>query len=124
MLLVIGPSRVGKTTCLRLLEKRWLDQSRAQMHQDPGFMPFASMTATEPDTSRFDWQTYDRAVLRGLQDPCVDGKTASIPTREVREAMEAALLQRKPIAVIVDEAQHCAKATSGRRLQDQLDQVK
>jgi len=124
MMLVIGPSRVGKTTFIRLLEKRLLEQSRAQMEQDPGFIPFASMTAAGPDTSRFDWQTYYRAVLRGLQDPFLDGKTARIPTRELREAMEAALLQRKPIAVIVDEAHHFAKATSGRRLQDQLDHLK
>src|SRR5207244_9772544 len=41
-----------------------------------------------------------------------------------REAMEAALLHRKPLAIIVDEAHHLAKATSGRRLQDQLDQLK
>jgi hypothetical protein len=38
--------------------------------------------------------------------------------------MEAALLHRKPITVIVDEAHHIAKATSGRRLQDQLDHLK
>ncbi len=124
MILVIGPARVGKTTFIRLLEKRLLEQSRTRMAQDPGFIPFASITATGPDTSRFDWQTYYRTVLRGLQDPFVDGQTARIPTRELREAMEAALLQRQPLAVIVDEAHHFAKATSGRRLQDQLDQLK
>ena len=124
MILVIGPARVGKTTFIRLLEQRLLEQSRTQMEQDPGFIAFASITAAGPDTSRFDWQTYYRTVLRGLQDPFVDGKTARIPTRELREAMEAALLQRQPLAVIVDEAHHFAKATSGRRLQDQLDHLK
>ena len=38
--------------------------------------------------------------------------------------METALLHRKPIAVIVDEAHHLAKTSSGRHLQDQLDQLK
>lgn len=124
MILVIGPARVGKTTLVRLLEERLLSQAKAQMGADPGFIPFASITVAGPEASRFDWQTYYRAVLRGLQDPFVDGKTARIPTRELREAMEAALLHRKPLALIVDEAHHLAKAASGRRLQDQLDHLK
>ena len=124
MVLIIGPPRVGKTTFVRLLEERLLEQSGARLQQDPGFIPFSSITVAGGDTSRFDWPTYYRAVLRGFHDPFVDGKKARIPTRELREAMEAALLHRKPIAVIVDEAHHLAKAASGRRLQDQLDHLK
>src|SRR6266700_5148885 len=104
MVLIIGPPRVGKTTFVRLLEERLLEQSRAHMEQDPGFIPFSSITVAGPEASRFDWPTYYRAVLRGLHDPFVDGKTARIPPRELREAVEAALLHRKPLALIVDEA--------------------
>jgi len=122
--LVIGPSRVGKTTLIRLLEERLLAQGAHQMERDANFIPFASITAAGPNASRFDWRTYYRAVLRGLQDPFVDGKIARIRERELREAMETALLQRRPIAVIVDEAHHLAKTSSGRHLQDQLDHLK
>jgi hypothetical protein len=124
MVLVIGPSRVGKTTLIRLLEERLLAQARNQIERDSSFIPFASITAAGPNASRFDWRTYYRAVLRGLQDPFVDGKIARIRERELREAMETALLQRRPIAVIVDEAHHLAKTSSGRHLQDQLDHLK
>lgn len=124
LVLVIGPPRVGKTTLIRLLEERLLAQAKGQMERDPGFIPFASITTAGPDASRFDWRTYYRAVLRGLHDPFVDGKIARIRERELREAMESALLQRKPIVVIVDEAHHLAKTSSGRYLQDQLDQLK
>jgi len=124
MVLVIGPSRVGKTTLIRLLEERLLTQAKSQMERDASFIPFASITAAGPNASRFDWRTYYRAILRGLQDPFVDGKIARIRERELREAMETALLQRKPIALIVDEAHHLAKTSSGRHLQDQLDHLK
>lgn len=124
MVLIIGPSRVGKTTLIRLLEERLLTQAKSQMERDASFIPFASITAAGPNASRFDWRTYYRAILRGLQDPFVDGKIARIRERELREAMEMALLQRKPIALIVDEAHHLAKTSSGRHLQDHLDHLK
>ena len=124
MVLVIGPSRVGKTTLIRLLEERLVRLAKSQMERDASFIPFASITAAGPNASRFDWRTYYRAILRGLQDPFVDGKIARIRERELREAMETALLQRRPLALIVDEAHHLAKTASGRHLQDQLDHLK
>ena len=124
MVLVIGPSRVGKTTLIRLLEERLLAKSKELMLSDPSFIPFASITASGPDTNRFEWAEYYRAVLRALHDPFVDGKVARIRTRELREAMETALCERKPLAVIVDEAHHLAAAASGSRLQSQLNHLK
>ena len=124
MVLVIGPSRVGKTTLIRLLEERLLAKCKALMVSDPSFIPFASITASGPGTNRFDWAEYYRAVLRALHDPFVDGKTARIRTRELREAMETALIQRKPLAIIADEAHHLAEAARGSRLQSQLNHLK
>lgn len=124
MVLVIGPSRVGKTTLIRLLEERLTSMSKAQMLSDPSFIPFASILAAGAGTNRFEWAEYYRAVLRALQDPFVDGKVARIRTRELREAMETALLERKPLAIIVDEAHHLAEAARGSRLQSQLNHLK
>jgi len=39
MVLVIGPSRVGKTTLIRMLEERMLARTKALMVSDPSFMP-------------------------------------------------------------------------------------
>ncbi len=124
MVLVIGPSRVGKTTLIRLLEEQLLIKSKALLTSDPHFIPFASISAPESETSRFEWVEYYRAVLRALHDPFVDGKIARIRTRELREAMETALRERKPLAIIVDEAHHLAAAASGSRLQNQLNHLK
>ncbi len=124
MVLVIGPSRVGKTTLIHLLEERLQALSKAQMLSDPSFIPFASILAAGPGTNRFEWAEYYRAVLRALHDPFVDGKTARIRARELREAMEMALCERKPLAIIVDEAHHLAEANRGSRLQSQLNHLK
>jgi AAA domain len=124
MVLVIGPSRVGKTTLIRLLEERLTSMSKAQMLSDPGFIPFASILAAGTGTNRFEWAEYYRAVLRALHDPFVDGKVARIRARELREAMETALCERKPLAIIVDEAHHLAEAARGSRLQSQLNHLK
>src|SRR5512135_2348768 len=58
MVLVIGPSRVGKTTLIRLLEERLLAMSRASILADRSFMPFASILAAGPDSGRFEWAEY------------------------------------------------------------------
>jgi energy-coupling factor transporter ATP-binding protein EcfA2 len=124
MVLVIGPSRVGKTTLIRLLEERLLVRTKELMVSDPSFIPFASILAAGPGTNRFEWAEYYRAVLRALHDPFVDGKVARIRARELREAMETALCERKPLAIIADEAHHLAEAARGSRLQSQLNHLK
>jgi len=53
MVLVIGPSRAGKTTLIRMLEERLLAKCKALMAADPGFIPFASILATGPGTNRY-----------------------------------------------------------------------
>jgi len=124
MILVIGPARVGKTTLIHLLEERLLAYAKAQMQRDPHFIPFASITAPEPGSGRFDWIDFYKLVLRQLGNPFVDSPTHPIRTRQMREATEVAYLERKPLAIIVDEAHHLAKVRSGRRLQDHLDHLK
>ncbi len=124
MVLVIGPVRVGKTTLIHLLEERLLAYAQAQMQRDPHFIPLASITAPEPGSGRFDWADYYKPVLRQLGNPFVDSPTAPIRARQMREAMEAAYLERKPLAIIVDEAHHLAKTSRGSRLQDNLDHLK
>jgi hypothetical protein len=124
MVLVIGPARVGKTTLIHLLEERLLAYAAARMQADPHFIPFASITAPEAGSGRFDWIDFYRPVLRQLGNPFVDSPTHPIRARQMREATEAAYLERKPLAIIVDEAHHLAEATRGSRLQIQLNHLK
>ncbi len=122
--LVIGPARVGKTTLIHLLEERLLAYTKEQMERDPTYIPLASITAPESGSSRFEWIDFYRPVLRQLGNPCVDSPTHPIRARQMREATEAAYLERKPLAIIVDEAHHLAEAARGSRLQSQLNHLK
>jgi hypothetical protein len=124
MVLVIGPARVGKTTLIHLLEERLLAYAAARMRADPHFIPFASITAPEAGSGRFDWIDFYRPVLRQLGNPFVDSPTHPIRARQMREATETAYLERKPLAIIVDEAHHLAEATRGSRLVAQLNHLK
>jgi AAA domain len=124
IVLVIGPARVGKTTLIHLLEERLLVYAAALMRTDPHFIPFASITAPEAGSGRFDWIDFYRPVLHQLGNPFVDNPTHPIRARQMREATEAAYLERKPLAIIVDEAHHLAEAARGSRLQIQLNHLK
>jgi type II secretory pathway predicted ATPase ExeA len=122
MVLVIGPSRVGKTTLIEKLVERLLERAIERMLLDPAFI--SHVLIDPPGKGRFNWMYYIKAVLRQLGDPFIDRRTPALRTRDYEEAMEEAFIQRKPFAVIVDEAQHLAKAASGPSLQSQLDQLK
>src|SRR5262249_28980015 len=90
---VLGPSRVGKSTLIRILEKLLLEMYHDQMVADDGFIPFASILAPDPGTTHFEWD-YCRAILRSLSDPFVDGKIARLLARDLHEAMETAFVER------------------------------
>jgi AAA domain len=126
MVLVIGPTRVGKTKLIELLEKELLKRARERMLQDPSYMPFASITTDVGEWGRFDWMDYYPAVLEQLHDPFLrSSKNHWMPARDVKNAMIEALLQRKTQVVIVDEAHHLAKAGNrGQRLHSNLDHLK
>lgn len=122
MALVIGPTRVGKTTLIGKLQEKLQERAKKRMLSDPDFIPFVFIDP--PGSGRFEWIGFYRAVLRQLGDPFLDLRIPSLRTRDFLEAMIEALIQRKPYAVIVDEAQHLAKAASNKMRQEQLDQLK
>src|SRR5258708_15993232 len=86
--LVIGPARVGKTTLIHLLEERLLAYATSRMQTDPHFIPFASITAPEPGSGRFDWTDFYKPVLRQLRNPFVDSPVLPIPVGQIHEATQ------------------------------------
>lgn len=134
LLLVFGPTGVGKTTLRLRVEQQLLEAAQGKSAPSPGHMPVVGMEVAVPEAGNFRWRDYYKRALLALEEPLIEhkrqsgeGKSAPTPhvvTADLRWALEQALRHRQPAAFIVDEAQHLKKLSSGRRLLDQLDTLK
>ncbi|BDI18781.1 hypothetical protein ANSO36C_45830 [Nostoc cf. commune SO-36] len=143
IILVIGPSGVGKSTLLRLLYKKIIEQSIANMKINPGWIPIVCVEARAPGKGTFRWKSFYEIILKAVDEPEIqqkisyndngirrdsDGKLI-INTRRTTEdalrlAMENALIHRKPYTLAVDEFQHIGKMAGVELLQAHMDCVK
>ena len=137
LLLVLGPTGVGKTTLRLKVENLLIQQMAEAPCADPGRLPFVSVEVVPSQSGRFCWRDYFRNLLAAMNEPLIDYKVrdksdvhekspvTSLPgDTDLGHAAEQALLYRRPPVVFVDEAQHLARIASGRRLSDQLDVIK
>ncbi|MCU5184257.1 ATP-binding protein [Bacillus cereus] len=142
IIMVFGPSGVGKTTLKRLVEIKIIEELMPQLKANPGKIPVSGIELVSPDLGQFNWKDYYKRVLQALKEPLIEHKISyekvinnemkkkqisNMNPRtapEYRESIEKAFNYRKPLAFIVDEAQHFAKMNSGKRVQDQLDSIK
>ncbi|BAY33693.1 AAA ATPase [Nostoc carneum NIES-2107] len=142
IILVIGPSGVGKSTLQRLLRKKILEESLAQMETDPGWIPIVCVEAPAPAKGTFRWKNFYRIILIAVDEPGIDQKisynfdgirrgsdgqlvVAGRATEDsLRIAMEKALVHRKPYTLAVDEFQHIGKMAGEQLLQAHMDCVK
>jgi energy-coupling factor transporter ATP-binding protein EcfA2 len=142
LIFVFGPTGVGKTTLRLKAERLITEEMLSELHEDRTRVPVVSVEAVAPESGSFNWRDHYKRLLHQLDEPLVDHKlgrqadgslAACIPRfmppskavgTEYRYAVEQAVRYRRPVAVMIDEAQHLGKIPSGRRLLDQLDVVK
>src|SRR6266851_5257253 len=148
--LLFGPSGVGKTTILRQIERRYREMAVSFAHLGQSLsVPLLVMETRPPDGLAFNRADYYRTALKQLGEytyerrTIVDidaettweqkkgrggsarGKAALFnDAPELRRALEETLSRRGVQAVLLDEAQHLLKISSGVRLIDQLDWLK
>lgn len=147
LILIYGPTGVGKTTLRQGIERELLDEAWPDLEEDPSRIPILGLEAVPPELGQFDWIDFYTRALMALNEPLIPYKLADdeldydvpgirrsergrlviqsgVKTRALRRAMENALQYRRPAAFIIDEAQHLQKVAGGRRLQDQMDAIK
>jgi hypothetical protein len=142
LIFVCGPSGIGKTTLLHRVEQKLTEEMRPELEQDLNRVPIVTVEALSPETGNFNWKDFYRRLLIKLDEPCIERKVAPyMQTAEyqrqkqmfigdkpagavLRHSAEQVLKHRRPVALCIDEAQHLASITSGRKLQNQLDCIK
>jgi len=142
IVMVYGPTGVGKTTLRLKIQQLLTDRNLGLMNADPTCVPFVAVEAAATDNGSFSWRDHYRRTLLALSEPMLDHKrqpnwihmiqdsrsqhllgprSAAI---ELRHALESAIIHRRPAAILVDEAQHLTRIASGKRLADQLEVIK
>ncbi len=142
LILVFGPTGVGKTTLRQRIERQLLEDAVISSTTNPGHIPVVAMEVASPDTGSLHWKDYYTRALLALDEPFIADKITydvrdmhrdeqgrlviqrNLTIPDLRRALEKTLLYRQPRAFIVDEAQHFRKMASGRRLLDQMDNLK
>jgi AAA domain len=141
LVMVLGPTGVGKTTLRIKTEQLLTEDVLSKLETDRVRIPGVSVEAIAPESGNFNWRDQFKRLLLHMQEPLVGYKRlpggqrneegephASLASKasgaESRYAVEQALHYRRPLAVLIDEAQHMTKVTSGRKLLDQLDVIK
>ena len=135
LILVLGPTGVGKTTLRLKIEKILGENLSVGLASDPMRFPVVSLEATAAESGVFNWRDHFHRLLLSMQEPLVSYKIdpdrntfgdmiapfrpGRHPTNaEYQHAVEQALRHRRPAAVLIDEAQHLAKvpAVVGSRI--------
>src|SRR5271165_3888168 len=142
LILLMEPTGVGKTTLRAKVEQMLTTEMLPELGADPVRLPVVSVECIAPESGTFSWRDHFRRLLLQMDEPLVDYKlNPEAPVRmgdratrflpgvraagsQFHHAAERALRFRRPAAVLLDEAQHLARMSSGRRLSDQLDVIK
>jgi KaiC/GvpD/RAD55 family RecA-like ATPase len=123
IIIVTGPTGVGKTTLATKIEDQLLKRSLDKMDSDKSHLPVIRVDAVPPEKDmKFDWKDFYTRLLHAFNEPCVSQKQLfedqiymEQPISQVhsmntvaalRRALENTMKMRGTRALIIDEANH------------------
>lgn len=134
LLFVYGPSFVGKSKFTEVLYNEIIQENWEKLHTDREWIPIIRIEAKAPESLNFSFKDLYREMLKELNDPIIKTESnhyiqkKSFGLREtaadLRLAVENALIYRRPLGIIIDEAQHLTRVATGHKLENQMDVIK
>ncbi len=138
VILVLGPTGVGKTTLRTRVEQLLTAESLAALQTDPARLPVVSVEAVAPPSGNFNWRDHFRRMLYEMNEPLIDQKRkmegcdvdvhfmpgikAHGEQYHYAWSRRCATAGHAPFWLMKHSI--LAKMASGRRLLDQLDVIK
>lgn len=131
--LVYGPSGVGKSTLIRKVAEKIINDLMERIKNNPGFIPITGIEARAPDKGYYDWRDHYIRCLLALKEPLVNHKkdvdvsmevNKKDVNRNLRSSLENALKYRETLAFFIDEAQHITFNSSAKSSNNQMNMIK
>lgn len=131
IVLLFGPTRVGKTTLLQKLlrenDKRFADL----IEQDRSVIPSYYVEVPVPENGKVNWRDLNIRALEKLNEPHLDKKGSGgeanfigINGADVRRDLEKTIKNRRTTLGVYDEAQHLTMVVGAKTSQQQQDYIK
>lgn len=140
ILLVCGPTGVGKSTLARHMVEDALRLAADDMNADAGLIPAVYVEAPASGEREFSWRLFFGSILEQLEGDLaipksvfgidsesgqmVRGRKSRNTLASMRMAVERALRARGTRFLVIDEAAHIIRQTRRSDLQVQLDTLK
>jgi hypothetical protein len=141
LILLCGPTGVGKTTLGGFLVEAELKNQAQQLEIDPGCIPAIRVEAPASGEKEYSWRLFYQRILNALEgeldaprtaygvDPITGKVVRPVGSQSnrlsgMRTAVERSLRSRGTRFIVVDEAAHMMRACHPTRLEQQLDTLK
>jgi AAA domain len=141
---VYGPARVGKSTMKNHVIRTITLEMLPLLEQDRERIPLLSFVPSPPLSNSFNWRDFFQRGLMAFDEPLIDhkiaydtedderqlvkGRTGRKPPEGTKDALrqsfETAAKRRRPLAILIDEAQHLGIVNTERLLRIQLECIK
>lgn len=130
IVLIIGPTGVGKTNLQEEVAREVLKSTAAQLEKDRGRIPFVRFEVPCVRVGNFHWPSFYQEYLDHLAVPAlptkVDVESAQNLERHapIENRVLNALRHRRPLVAMLDEANHFAQVASAKLLDHQMNLLK
>lgn len=141
---VYGPARVGKSTMKNHVIRTITLEMLPLLEQDRERIPLLSFVPSPPLSNSFNWRDFFQRGLMAFDEPLIDhkiaydtednerqlvkGRAGRKPPEGTKDALrqsfETAAKRRRPLAILIDEAQHLGIVNTERLLRIQLECIK